>query len=62
MSLIIDKKKEAIEADKWFQLHDIQSFIFDDVDVYVVVDHGFEIQISPAEVSYRAELFRNNKE
>ena len=62
MSLIIEKKQEATEANRWFKLHDIQSFIVDDVDVFVVVGDGFEIQISPAEISYRAELFRDNKE
>ena len=61
MSLMIEKKQEAVEANEWFKSEDIQSFIDDDTSVYVVVGDGFEIQISPAEVSYRAELFRNSK-
>lgn len=54
--------QEALEARDWFRSEDIESFVDDDTSVYVVVGDGFEVQISPAEVSYRAELFRNNKD
>lgn len=59
---LIVRKKEAAEANEWFRSKDIQSFVDYDTSVYIVVGDGFEIQISPAETSYRAELFRNNKE
>ena len=62
MRTLIEQKQEAVEANEWFKSEDIQSFIDDDTSVYVVVGDGFEIQISPAEISYRAELFRNNKD
>lgn len=61
MNTLIEQKQEAVEANEWFKSHDIQSFIVDDTDVFIVVGDGFEIQISPAEVSYRAELFRNKE-
>jgi len=62
MRTLIEQKQEAIEANEWFKLQDIQSFICDETSVYVVVGDEFEIQISPAEISHRAELFRDYKE
>ena len=46
------------QAEKWFKLHDIECFI-DDTSVYV--DAGFDVcvQISTAEMEYRAELYSN---
>jgi hypothetical protein len=49
--------KELKRANEWFKMHDIQSFIDDDNSLYIVVGDGFEIQLSPSEVSYRAQLF-----
>jgi len=43
-------------ADKWFQLHNIPTIV-DDVSLYVEVEHGFKLQLSTAEVEYRAELY-----
>jgi uncharacterized protein YrrD len=61
MMTLREQRQEAFEANEWFKLQDIQSFIDDDISVYIVVGDGFEIQISSAEISYRAELFRNYK-
>lgn len=52
------KIQELNDANEWFKLHDIQSFIDDDNSLYVVVGDGFEIQLSSSEVSYRAELLK----
>jgi hypothetical protein len=43
-------------AEKWFQLHDIPTIV-DDGSIYVQVQDGFELQLSTAEVEYRAELY-----
>lgn len=43
-------------AEKWFKLHDIPTIV-DDGSIYVKVDHEFELQLSTAEVEYRAELY-----
>lgn len=44
-------------AEEWFKLHDIPTIV-DDLSIYVKVDHDFEIQISTAEIEYRAELYK----
>lgn len=62
MRTLNEQIQEALEARDWFRSEDIESFVDDNTSVYVVVGDGFEVQISPAEVSYRAELFRNNKD
>ena len=43
-------------AKKWFKLHDIPTII-DDGSIYVITDGHFELQLSMAEVKYRAELY-----
>jgi len=43
-------------AEKWFQLHDIPTTI-DDGSIYVMADGHFELQLSTAEIEYRAELY-----
>ncbi len=43
-------------AEKWFKLHDIPTII-DDGSIYVQTQDGFELQLSTAEVEYRAELY-----
>ena len=42
-------------AKKWFELNNLKTFI-DDGSLYITID-AFDIQISAAEVYYRAELF-----
>ena len=49
--------KELKFANEWFKLHDIQSFIDDENYLFIVAGNGFEIQLSSAEISYRAQLF-----
>ena len=44
-------------AEEWFKLHDIPTTI-DDGSIYVQVQDGFELQLSTAEVEYRAELYK----
>ena len=43
-------------AEKWFQLHDIPTIV-EATSIYVQVQDGFELQLSTAEVEYRAELY-----
>lgn len=43
-------------AEKWFKLQDIPTII-DDGSIYVITDGHFELQLSMAEVKYRAELY-----
>lgn len=43
---------------KWFQSQDIMAFECDK-SIYVVVGAHFELQISPSEVSYRADLYKS---
>ena len=43
-------------AEKWFQLHEIPTIVFDE-RMHIVSDHGFELELSKAEVGYRAELY-----
>lgn len=59
MRTLIEQNQETLEANEWFKLQDIPTFIDSDDTLYIEVGDGFEIQISTAEVSYRAELFRN---
>ena len=44
-------------AEEWFKLHEIPTIV-DDGSIYVKVDHDFELQLSTAEVEYRAELYK----
>lgn len=46
-------------AQKWFWGEGIKSYI-DDNSLYIKVD-GLELQISSAEVSYRADLYKEEK-
>ena len=47
-------------AEEWFKLHDIPTIV-DDGSIYVQVQDGFELQLSTAEVEYRAELYLTNR-
>jgi hypothetical protein len=42
-------------AKKWLELNNVPTFI-DDGSLYITID-AFDIQLSTAEVNYRAELF-----
>lgn len=46
---------------KWFQLHDINAFEHDN-SIYIVEGAGFELQLSSAEVAYRADLYKSTME
>jgi len=46
---------------KWFESEDIMAFQ-DDKSIYVVAGEHFEVEITPAEVSYRAELYKSTME
>lgn len=57
----IRKYTQAIDyCIKWFELHDINAFE-DDKSVYIEA-YNFELQISPSEVSYRADLYKKTME
>ncbi len=47
-------------AKKWLELHDIPTII-DDGSIYVQVQDDFELQLSTAEVEYRAELYLSSE-
>lgn len=51
-------KNTLKHALKWFEIHDINAFQ-DDGSIYINIDGHFELQISNAEIEYRANL---NKE
>ena len=44
-------------AEKWFQLHDIQTTIDKEGNFYVIVNKGVVLEISTTEIQYRAELY-----
>ena len=44
-------------AEKWFQLHDIQTTIDKGGNFYVIVNKGVVLEISTTEIQYRAELY-----
>jgi len=46
------------QAEEWFKLHDIPTIV-DDGSIYVQTQDGFELQLSTAEIEYRAELYSN---
>ena len=43
---------------KWFESEDIMAFQ-DGESIYVVAGAHFEVEITPEEVSYRAELYKS---
>ena len=56
------KKKNLEYADKWFQLHDITSFIHPKKDTIYIDIGNFELELSKDEIEYRAsEYIRLNK-
>jgi len=48
------------QAEGWFKLHDIDCFIDDYTSIYVDAGYGVCVQISNAEIKYRAELYLEN--
>ena len=46
---------------KWFESQDIMAFQYDE-SIYVVAGAHFELEITPAEVSYRAQLYKSTIE
>ena len=46
-------------ADRWFALHDINTFIHKD-KIYIDTE-AFELELSEKEIEYRAELYVNLK-
>tara|TARA_R100001463_G_scaffold96803_1_gene151243 strand:- start:293 stop:520 length:228 start_codon:yes stop_codon:yes gene_type:complete len=55
------KYKQAIDyCLKWFELHEINAFE-DDKSVYIEA-YNFELELSSAEVFYRADLYKSISE
>tara|TARA_R100000353_G_scaffold140312_1_gene100004 strand:- start:400 stop:576 length:177 start_codon:yes stop_codon:yes gene_type:complete len=47
---------------KWFESEDLMAFMYDK-SIYVVMGYDdYEFQISPSEVSYRADLYKSTIE
>ena len=44
-------------AEKWFQLHKIETSIDKEKNFYVIVNKGVVLEISTTEIQYRAELY-----
>ncbi len=44
-------------AEKWFQLHNIQTTIDKGGNFYVIVNGDVELELSTSEIEYRAELY-----
>tara|TARA_R100000322_G_C5320955_1_gene160487 strand:- start:248 stop:520 length:273 start_codon:yes stop_codon:yes gene_type:complete len=68
--LINEQNPDIKDALAWFKLHDVESYTDDDGGFYVVISRVLHVQlndddihvlISPSEVSYRADLWREFK-
>jgi len=53
--------KEIQLALKWFEMNDISAYITGE-DLYVEVNNDTTIHISNAEISYRADLYKEHYE
>ena len=53
------EKEILINADKWFKLHDIKTFINKGSKIWkLYIDIGnFELELSKEEIEYRGELY-----
>ena len=51
------EKEILINADKWFQLHDITSFIHLKKDTIYIDIGNFELELSKDEIEYRASEY-----
>ena len=65
-----NEEREIKDALAWFKLHDVEAYTDDDGGFYVVISRVLHVQlndddihvlISPSEVSYRADLWREFK-
>ena len=56
-----NKMKEIELALKWFEMNDISAYNTDE-DLYVEVNNDTTIHISNAEISYRADLYKEHYE
>lgn len=54
-----NKMKETQLALKWFEMNDISAYITDE-NLYVEVNNDTTIHISNAEISYRADLYKEH--
>lgn len=53
--------EETQDALKWFEMNDIVAWAdSDQTSVYVEVNHDTHVLVSGSEVSYRADLYREN--
>ncbi len=53
--------EETEDALKWFEMNDIIAWAdSDQTSVYVEVNHDTHVLVSGSEVSYRADLYREN--
>ena len=53
--------EETQDALKWFEMNDIKAWAdSDQTSVYVEVNHDTHVLVSGSEVSYRADLYREN--
>ena len=68
--LINEQNPDIKDALAWFKLHDVEAYTDDDGGFYVVIsrvlhvqlnDNDIHVLISPSEVSYRADLWREFK-
>ena len=68
--LINEQNPDIKDALAWFKLHDVEAYTDDDGGFYVVISRVLHVQlidddihvlISPSEVSYRADLWREFK-
>lgn len=58
MEQYIEETKDAL---KWFEMNDIKAWAdTDQTSVYVEVNHDTHVLVSGSEVSYRADLYREN--
>ena len=56
-----NKMKEIELALKWYEMNDISAYNTDE-DLYVEVNNDTHILISNAEISYRADLYKEHYE
>jgi hypothetical protein len=57
---MVETEIEIQQAIRWFKENCCPAYE-DDGSVYIKVDGEYEIQISSSEVSYRAELYKEEK-
>ena len=55
------KKEILINANKWFELHNIRSFIHPKNNTIYIDIGNFELELSKDEILYRSLLYNNYK-